>query len=83
MDARVPAPQGEKLLLVALDDPGTHKRLGLDGRIETSGQYPTTQRWVLALYSDPLRREVSATSRTTRLSSANSACAWIALCGRA
>lgn len=41
---------GRGLSLVALDDPGTQKLLGLDGRIGMSRQYPTTQRWSLALY---------------------------------
>jgi hypothetical protein len=40
----------EKLLLVPLDDPATQKRLGLDGRIGMSRQYPTTQRWALSLF---------------------------------
>ena len=38
------------LRLVPLDDPGTQKRLGLDGRIGMSKQYPVTQRWALALH---------------------------------
>jgi hypothetical protein len=38
------------LHLVPLDDPGVQKRLGLDGRIGMSRQYPTTQRWALALH---------------------------------
>lgn len=40
----------EELPLVALDDPAVQKRLGLDGRINMSRQYPTTQRWALKLY---------------------------------
>lgn len=40
----------ERLLLVPLDDPATQKRLGLDGRIGMSRQYPTTQRWALSLF---------------------------------
>jgi hypothetical protein len=39
-----------ELSLVPLDDPGTQKRLRLDGRIGMSKQYPTTQRWALSLY---------------------------------
>ena len=38
------------LRLIPLDDPGTQKRLGLDGRIGMSKQYPATQRWALALH---------------------------------
>lgn len=34
----------ESLRLVPLDDPGVQKRLGLDGRIGMSRQYPVTQR---------------------------------------
>jgi len=40
----------EKLLLVPLDDPATQKRLGLDGRIGMSRQYPTKQRWALSFF---------------------------------
>jgi hypothetical protein len=40
----------EKLLLIPLDEPTTQKRLGLDGRIGMSRQYPTTQRWALSLF---------------------------------
>jgi hypothetical protein len=39
-----------ELLLVPLDDPGAQKRLGLDGRIGMSKQYPATQRWALTLH---------------------------------
>lgn len=39
----------ESLLLVPLDDPSVQKRLGLDGRIGMSKQYPVTQRWALSL----------------------------------
>ncbi len=35
---------------VPLDDPGVQKRLGLDGRIGMSRQYPTTQAWALAFH---------------------------------
>lgn len=38
------------LLLVPLDDPSVQKRLGLDGRIGMSKQYPVTQCWALSLY---------------------------------
>lgn len=41
--------QGD-LRLVPLDDPGVQKRLGLDGRIGMSRQYPITQAWALALH---------------------------------
>lgn len=40
----------ESLRLVPLDDPGVQKRLGLDGRIGMSKQYPATQRWALSLF---------------------------------
>ena len=40
----------ESLRLVPLDDPGVQKRLGLDGRIGMSRQYPVTQRWALSLF---------------------------------
>jgi len=40
----------ESLRLVPLEDPGVQKRLGLDGRIGMSKQYPTTQAWALALH---------------------------------
>lgn len=40
----------ETLLLVPLDDPATQKRLGLDGRIGMSRQYPISQRWALSLF---------------------------------
>jgi len=40
----------ENLLLVPLDDPSVQKRLGLDGRIGMSKQYPSTQRWALHLF---------------------------------
>lgn len=40
----------ENLRLVPLDDPGVQKRLGLDGRIGMSKQYPVTQHWALSLY---------------------------------
>ncbi len=40
----------ESLRLVPLDDPGVQKRLGLDGRIGMSKQYPVTQRWAQALH---------------------------------
>jgi hypothetical protein len=40
----------ENLRLVPLDDPGVQKRLRLDGRIGTSRQYPTTQRWAQSLF---------------------------------
>ncbi len=39
-----------ELLLVPLDDPGVQKRLGLDGRIGMSKQYPATQHWALMLH---------------------------------
>jgi hypothetical protein len=38
------------LQLVALDDPGVQKVLGLDGRIAMSKQYPTTMKWSRALH---------------------------------
>ena len=41
----------QELSLVALDDPGVQKQLGLDGRIGMSRQYPTTQQWSLALHA--------------------------------
>ena len=40
----------DSLRLVPLDYPGTQKRLGLDGRIGMSRQYPVTQRWAQALH---------------------------------
>lgn len=40
----------EALRLVPLDDPGVQKRLGLDGRIGMSRQYPVTQHWALSLF---------------------------------
>lgn len=40
----------ETLRLVPLDDPRVQKRLGLDGRIGMSKQYPVTQRWALSLF---------------------------------
>ncbi len=40
----------ENLHFVPLDDPGVQKRLGLDGRIGMSKQYPVTQHWALSLY---------------------------------
>lgn len=40
----------ENLRLIPLDNPGVQKRLGLDGRIGMSKQYPVTQRWALSLY---------------------------------
>ncbi len=40
----------ESLRLVPLDDPGVQKRLGLDGRIGMSKQYPVTQRWALSIF---------------------------------
>lgn len=44
-----PIVSGENLRLVPLDDPGVQKRLGLDGRIGMSKQYPVTRRWALSL----------------------------------
>ncbi len=38
------------LRLIPLDDPGTQKLLGLDGRIGMSKQYPTTRRWASKLF---------------------------------
>jgi hypothetical protein len=40
----------DSLRFVPLDNPGVQKRLGLDGRIGMSKQYPVTQRWALSLY---------------------------------
>lgn len=40
----------ESLCLVPLDDPGVQKRLGLDGRIGMSKQYPVIQHWALSLF---------------------------------
>ena len=40
----------ESLRLVPLDDPGVQKRLGLDGRIGMSRQYPVTQHWAVSLF---------------------------------
>lgn len=42
--------RGGTLRLVPLDDPGVQKRLGLDGRIGMSKQYPVTQRWAMSLF---------------------------------
>jgi hypothetical protein len=39
------------LRLVPLDDAPTQKRLGLDGRINFSKQYPVTRKWSLALHT--------------------------------
>ncbi len=39
------------LRLVPLDNAPTQKRLGLDGRINFSRQYPVTQRWSVALHT--------------------------------
>lgn len=39
------------LSLIPLDDAPTQKRLGIDGRINFSKQYPITQRWSLALHT--------------------------------
>ncbi len=36
--------------LIPLDYPGVQKRLGLDGRIGMSRQYPVTQSWALSLF---------------------------------
>ncbi|MDQ3506464.1 MAG: RES family NAD+ phosphorylase [Actinomycetota bacterium] len=55
----------DALRLVPLDDPGTQKLLGLDGRIGMSKQYPATQRWASKLFHSSRRRRGFATSRAT------------------
>lgn len=40
----------DALSLIPLDDPGTQKLLGLDGRVGMSKQYPVTQKWASRLF---------------------------------